>query len=152
MSGVAVKLLFISIISADKPNHFESGSLVFERSSLWKIRCVKFNNLQLFISIRVRYISNQHLGKCKYRIGPLAPPRCLYFLFLPHFSLQLCWSPLPLSLSYLFLITSFWCWTVVCLMKEDFLHLPVLKVVQLADSILGAGDQVHHDRHGTLSA
>lgn len=60
--------------------------------------------------------------------------------------------PPPPSHSYLFLITSLWCGTVVCLMEEDFLHLPVLKVVQLADSILGAGDQVHHHCHGTLSA
>jgi len=64
-----------------------------------------------------------------------------------------CW-PLapPPPHSYLFLFASFGHGAVQGLVEEDFLHLPVLKVVQLADSILGAGDQVHHGCDGTLSA
>lgn len=53
---------------------------------------------------------------------------------------------------HLFFLPSLRCRTVVGLVEEDFLHLPVLKVVQLTDGVLGAGDQVHHYSHWPLSA
>ncbi len=43
-------------------------------------------------------------------------------------------------------ILDFCCGSIVGLLKKDFLHLPVLQVVQLSDCILGPLDKVHQHR------
>lgn len=61
-------------------------------------------------------------------------------------------SPLPTGLcTHLLLLLRLPHWSVVFLLVEDLLHLPVLQVVQLPDGVLRPLDEVHQDPGRTLT-